>query len=79
MNCSGKVAGYWLLVVRSNCLGWPSQQAGDAQVFIDVGPVDAFAFTEEFEILALIRCGVQKSRKPGQRNRNLAAVRERYG
>jgi hypothetical protein len=62
--------------VYSGWLGWPAQQASDAQVFVDVRPVDAFAFAEEFEIPALIGRSVQKSREPSQRDRDLAAVGE---
>jgi hypothetical protein len=37
------------------CRGGATQQTGDAQVFIDVGPVDALAVAEKLEIRSLGR------------------------
>jgi hypothetical protein len=59
-------------------LGWATQQAGYAKIFVDLGPVDAFAFAEELEVLALLGCSVKKAREPSQRNRYLAAVGEQH-
>ncbi len=47
-------------------LGRAAQETGDAKVFVDIRPVDAFAVAEQFEILTLIGTGVQKSRKPNK-------------
>ena len=83
MNCSRTGAGYWLLVAgggkdaEASDLGTAAQQTGDAQVFVDLGPVNAFAIAEQFKIMPLIRCGVQKSREPSQGNRDPATVDER--
>lgn len=54
------------------------QEGGDAQVLVDIGPVDAFAIAKKFEMSALGRSGMEKTRKPSERNRNGAAVRNRH-
>jgi len=80
---------YWVLhvtpaaqpltvLIAGTFLGWAAQQAGDTQVFVNIGPVNAFPFAEDFEILALGGSGVEKPGEPSQRDRYLAPVSEQH-
>jgi hypothetical protein len=52
------------------------QKTGDADVFIQVRPVDALAARNQAPVGALRRRPVSQTREPGQRRRNRPAIRE---
>jgi hypothetical protein len=58
---------YCILVVSS-------QQSSDRQVFIDAGPVNADAATDEGVLGAFFRVRFRQPQEPQQRNRNLTAI-----
>ena len=54
-----------------------AQQALRAQVLVEVGPVDAVARAGWLPARALRRCRIEQPGKPGERDRDGAAVHER--
>src|SRR5262245_54827596 len=50
------------------------QQPADAEVLVDVRPVNALAFTDESPVAALLAARVQQAREPRERHRQPPTV-----
>jgi hypothetical protein len=53
-----------------------SEKAGDADIFVEVGPVNAFAPADQSPMFTFRRCPVREARVPWQRHAHGAAVDE---
>jgi len=56
--------------------GRAAKEARNADVFVDVRPVNAKAITEKFKVPALGLASAQQSWKPGQGHGEAAAIRQ---
>jgi hypothetical protein len=52
------------------------EHAADADVFVNVGPVDAFAGADDLKVLSLLECRTGKPPRPHERHADRAAVQQ---
>jgi hypothetical protein len=62
---------------RSGCgrrSGSALEQTGDAQILVDLIPMDTHSVTQQLPMVALSLSCMEEARKPGERYRNLATI-----